>query len=201
MVTVFWKHWVREDGAGVYQTQHRAGLLLLSEGLSRLHGWSVPPEELDGLLAQGEHGKPFLPGLPEARFSVSHCKGLAVCAFAREEVGADVERPAPFTPRLPGKVLTAEEQAFLDRWGVDEEKRQELFFRLWTLKESLIKQSGEGLSRPLSAFSFRLPDYPDIGRICCSQAGLYFVQRQLAEGYILSVCSPVPIGELRIIAV
>jgi len=180
----------------LHQAEHRAGLTLLAAGLSELYGTAAPPEALEEMLGKGARGKPYLPGI---HFNISHCEGLAVCAFAAGEVGVDVEKPAPFSPRLPGKVLTAEERGLLERWGTDERKRQELFFRLWTLKESLIKHSGEGLSRPLDGFSFQFPSYPDIGEIRCSQEGLCFAQENVADGYILSVCTAGPIRELRLV--
>lgn len=199
MVTVYWRRWARQGGMNLHQAEHRAGLTLLAAGLSELYGTAAPPEALEEMLEKGARGKPYLPGRRSVHFNISHCGGLAVCAFAAGEVGADVEKPAPFSQRLPGKVLTADEREFLDCWGTDEGKRQELFFRLWTLKESLIKHSGEGLSRPLDSFSFQFPAYPDTGEIRCSQTGLYFVQQNVADGYILSVCTDTPIGELRLI--
>ncbi len=48
-----------------------------------------------------------------------------------------------------------------------ESKRTEMFFRLWTLKESFLKASGHGLKKPLDSFSI---DIGDDGTIMVDQS-------------------------------
>lgn len=189
--TVLWTAWADEDGRP-RAAQHRAGLSLLRRGLETLYGISIPQEELPGRLSEGVHGKPCLPDRPDIHFNISHCQGTAVCAFAPFPVGADVEVSRPFHPRLPQRVLAPEELALLDRCG-GEEARRELFFRLWTLKESCLKCSGEGISRSLRAISFQLPGWPDTAEVRCSRPGTHFCQRRLPGGRLLALCAPLPL--------
>jgi len=190
-VTVCWTAWTGEDNR-LRAAQHRAGLSLLRRGLEGLYGISISQEELPGRLSRGEHGKPYLPDLPGVHFNISHCLGTAVCAFAPAPVGADVELPRPFYPRLPQRVLAPEELALWERCA-GEEVRRELFFRLWTLKESFLKCSGDGISRPLRAVSFQFPGWPDTADIRCSQPGAHFCQRRLPGGQIFSLCCLPPL--------
>jgi 4'-phosphopantetheinyl transferase len=107
----------------------------------------------------GPFGKPAIaPGCGDGglRFNISHTRGLAACAVAREdELGLDVEatdRPAAL--ETASRYFAADEvHAILD---AEPEKRRCLFFRFWTLKEAFIKATGEGLNRPLDSFAFSL---------------------------------------------
>ena len=48
-----------------------------------------------------EHGKPFLPGVPEVTFNLSHSHEMALVAVARTiEIGVDVERFRPLSDCL-----------------------------------------------------------------------------------------------------
>ena len=105
------------------------------------------------------HGKPAIaPGLGDEsiQFNISHTRGLVACALVRHfDVGLDVEA----SDRRHGDYATvcsafSPDEATLVS-GTPPDVRPDMFFRLWTLKESFVKATGEGLSRPLNTFSFR----------------------------------------------
>ena len=109
--------------------------------------------------APAEHGKPFalVDGAPApVSFNVSHsgCHGLiAVAAGGR--IGVDIEERV-IRHDIDGVLRTAfapDEQA--DLAAASGRRKTELLFRLWTMKEALIKALGSGLS--LDTASFTLP--------------------------------------------
>lgn len=195
-IVVYHTLWDCPPGASKRQQEHRAGLCLLSRGLADLWGLSIPAEDLPRRLAVGPWGKPCLPDYPQLHFNLSHCRGLAVCAFSPSPVGADVEPVAPCRDRVLPRLLTPSEREFFDAHPRD---RDALFARFWTLKESRLKCSGQGLSLPMTAFSLTFPDYPHVGEIRGSEPGFHFAQRLLPGGFVLSVCATAPIQGLRLV--
>jgi 4'-phosphopantetheinyl transferase len=106
------------------------------------------------------HGKPELDppcGEPPLRFNLSHTNGLAACALSRgHDVGIDVEevnRRVDFQ-LITEKFFAADEQQLVARSMPSE--RPEVFYRIWTLKEAIIKGIGSGLTLPLQDFAFTL---------------------------------------------
>lgn len=109
----------------------------------------------------GPHGKPYFPEIAgRFQFNLSHSGTKVMCvsavsADAVPEVGCDVETGESVRgdwTALAERFFTAEENAYL-LGGNDPEARETRFRRLWTLKESFIKATGEGLSRRLDSFS------------------------------------------------
>jgi 4'-phosphopantetheinyl transferase len=108
----------------------------------------------------GEYGKPELHpphGDAPVRFNLSHTNGLAACALSRgHAVGIDVEE---INRRLNFEAVTkmafASEELDLLSATVPS-ARPEVFFRLWTLKEAIIKGIGRGLSLSMRDFVFEL---------------------------------------------
>ncbi|TCT04769.1 4'-phosphopantetheinyl transferase family protein [Aquabacter spiritensis] len=97
----------------------------------------------------GRHGKPAPEAPADLHFSLTHAAGLVAVAVAwGREVGVDAEAlvPALATVQTAEVFCTPVELAAL--CAGDAAARTETFFALWTLKESLIKATGEGLSRP-----------------------------------------------------
>ena len=129
-------------------------------------------------------GKPYLPDGPY--FNLSHSGDLVVLAVDSHVVGIDVERIAPYPKAMAQRVFTPHEQAWLE-----ESKNDEVFYRLWTGKESILKALGLGLQLPPESFE-----------ICPEQAGPNFVMdrpwflcwRQL-RGHMLCCASSVPCGK------
>ncbi len=107
-----------------------------------------------GPLAFGPHGKPFFPTLPTLHFNLSHSGGTVLCALSGSELGCDVETLAAAKPELAARFFHPAERDWLA--ALPAAAQGEGFFRLWTLKESVLKATGLGLSLPLSSFAVDL---------------------------------------------
>ncbi len=114
----------------------------------------------------GKYGKPYLAGEP-VQFSFSHTQNNAVIAIAYTgSVGIDIETlPSTETcTEVADRLLTQNEDIQHLR-ALDEEYRL-AFLRYWTLKEAIIKASGEGLSRDLKEIQFeQISPAPVLSRI------------------------------------
>ncbi|MFE5858531.1 4'-phosphopantetheinyl transferase family protein [Streptomyces sp. NPDC056500] len=89
------------------------------------------------------------------RFNLSHTDGIVACVTTRgARCGVDVERPVRVLPlhRLARSVLSEREQREFDL--APPGRRQELFFRYWTVKEAYLKAIGSGMRFPMTACEF-----------------------------------------------
>ena len=187
MITLYLTTYELQEGEKKYQKEHQKGLQLLAYGLRELYDLSLTEEMLAEELGKGQHGKPYLKNYPQVHFNISHCDGLAVCAFSDAPVGVDVERIDVFKDSIVRKVLTKEEQEFLSFYK-GKEAYNELFFRFWTLKESWLKQDGSGFFRSPQEVSFKLISDGQDYTIQCSDSEVFFSQSRIQEDCILSVC-------------
>ena len=113
-----------------------AAYLLLREGLQKEYGITEPP-----VFEYGEHGKPSIVGHPEIFFNMSHCREAAICVLSNKPVGVDIESIRPYNESLARYTMSDEEMALIE----SAERRDVEFIRLWTLKEAVLKCSGEGI--------------------------------------------------------
>jgi 4'-phosphopantetheinyl transferase len=131
-----------------------------AHGLTRLalgQALSVPPASL--AFVEGPNGKPSAQrdGRPApVSFNLSHANGMvgvAVLAQPDVPVGFDLERfDRRIELEIADRYFRPEEVSWL--MGLAPGERPRGFLRLWTLKEALIKATGEGLSRELDSFWF-----------------------------------------------
>jgi 4'-phosphopantetheinyl transferase len=87
-------------------------------------------------------------------FSLSRSESKALVAISdKYEVGIDLERirPIPEWRSITSGFFTSGELAYLDGLG---KAAGTHFLRLWTLKEAVLKTTGDGLSGSLSDFEF-----------------------------------------------
>ena len=94
---------------------------------------------------KGPHGKPYLEGHPDFCFNVSHSLNTCAVAFGSTPVGIDIEYLRKVNLNISRRFFTDEERRLI---ATDED-----FFIIWTKKESYIKYTGDGLSKPLTSFS------------------------------------------------
>lgn len=110
--------------------------LLLCEGLQKEYGITEKP-----LFEYGLHGKPAIIGHPEIHFNMSHCREAVVCALSDREVGIDVESVSHYRENVMRYTMNDEEIKEI----LQAERPDVAFTRLWTMKEAVLKCTGEGL--------------------------------------------------------
>ena len=113
-----------------------AAYLLLCEGLRKEYGITEPP-----VFVYGEHGKPAIVGQPHIHFNLSHCREAALCVLADRPVGCDIETIREYKDSLVHYTMNDEEIRQIQA----AERPDVAFTRLWTMKEAVLKLSGEGL--------------------------------------------------------
>lgn len=87
-----------------------------------------------------KYGKPTLENYPDIHFNLSHSHKAILCAIAKYPVGADIE--------YIRKIDLETSNIFLNKNEIDlfHPLTNDLFFKLWTAKESYLKYEGRGFS-------------------------------------------------------
>lgn len=97
-----------------------------------------------------EKGKPAFVG-SEVHFNLSHSGDRVVCALSPMEVGCDVEIKSDNALQIAKRFFTKSEYEVISAIDNSEQINQ-LFTKVWTLKESVLKTSGVGLGHTLNDF-------------------------------------------------
>lgn len=160
-----------------------AASLLLDHALFEDQGIRLSQVELE----TGPYGKPFLAGREEVQFSLSHSGCFAVCALGGSPVGVDVERVNQQKRDYMEIAARFFHEGEYEQLGSSADPAVD-FYRLWTLKESYIKFTGEGLHRPLNSFCMELGT-PSLLR---GAAAPLFAEWDSIPGYRLSLCCEEP---------
>ena len=160
---------------------------LLGEALVRFalkKYWNLTSE--DYRIDRGEKGKPFIVGVENVFFNISHSGDYVVCAVSDREIGIDIEKRAKARMEVAGRFFHGEEVAQLKM--LEEDKQDQLFFNYWSVKESFLKYIGTGLARPLNSFIVSFSG----GGVSLFERGnklpLYVHARPVDDGYACHVC-------------
>lgn len=115
--------------------QKRSALawLLLAYGLRKEYGMEEVPK-----IRKAASGKPFFPGENMPFFNLSHSGDFAGCALHDQEIGLDIQKITEPRDSLIRRVCTPGELASL--------KSSRDFCRIWAMKESAVKLTGEGIT-------------------------------------------------------
>ena len=121
--------------------------LLLQRALREEFGLSeVPP------FCIGEHGKPVLEGYPDIHFNLSHCREAVACVVSTHPVGIDIEMVDSYDEALLPTTMNEKEQQMI----LESPHPESTFIRFWTMKESLLKLTGEGITDNLPSVLSKL---------------------------------------------
>lgn len=183
MVQIYLARYEALRGKKKRELEHQMGKKLLAKGLEELYG-IIPADENPLVFYKGEYGKPYLKDYPRIHFNISHTDGMAACGIGDRQLGIDVEQVRPYRKRVLRKVFSEAERRRLEE--IPEDEHSQYFFRIWTLKESYVKALGCGLTISLTDISF---EYSAGGTPVCSVPGVFFQQKMLQGGYILSICT------------
>lgn len=115
----------------------------------------------------GEHGKPSIKELIDdetVEFNISHSGNYALIAITlNNKVGVDIEEINPDIEHHSLSKRFFSKQENLELQGVSVEQRGDIFYRVWTRKESFIKATGEGIAFGLERFSVSLNEGGEAG--------------------------------------
>lgn len=148
---------------------HDAAYALLLEVLEQ--DWNVR----DAKIEKTSLGRPYLVGDNMPYISLSHTRGFVCCAVSEVPVGIDCERKRRITEGAVRRVCTQKELEGI-RTSDDPTDR---FLRLWTLKESISKKLGVGLTQPFQSYEIEF----DGGNPVCAGHTLFF---ELRDGFYLA---------------
>ena len=127
------------------------------------------------------HGKPMLEGI---HFNLTHTDGLVLCAVGNQPVGCDAELIKKAPRGIAERFFCTGEKNVLHK---SELMYDDVFYRLWTMKESYIKMTGEGMSLPMDAFEIQLSEPIKVFRNGVEQS--CYIKEYEVLGYKVAVCS------------
>ena len=131
----------------------------------------------------GADGKPEVEGI---FFNLSHSGHIVICATAEKEVGCDVEKIVKAPEGVAERFFHTGESAYVN--ACMGEERDHRFFRIWTMKESYIKMTGEGMSLAFDRFELLPgPEKTNVrrdGKLLSCRIMDYDI-----PGYTVSVCA------------
>lgn len=146
--------------------QCAAAYLLLKRALKEAYGIDESP-----VFEYGEGGKPTLKGHPDIHFNLSHCRKAVACVVADSPVGIDIEETRRYKESLARHAMNDEEYKEI----TESDNPDETFTKLWTMKEALLKYTGEGLRRDIKTV------------LNLSPASEVEFHTEVHEGYVVTV--------------
>lgn len=156
----------------------------------------------DYTIAYTEHKKPYLENC-NIKFNISHSGDFTICAIAKSEIGCDVQIHDPISKALENECMTKNELEFyLSR--KTEQQKYNYFYKMWTVKESIMKMLGQGLYLSPKNIETKFStskitaiindkNYEWLNLQPYTIDSLYFI-----KGYSLSVCSLLPTSNIEL---
>lgn len=134
-------------------------------------------------------GKPEQVNFPgKIYFNISHTRSMVCCALSRYPIGIDTESIKAFDS-FPGSILPLNSKEIADINQLPDSARGLRTAVCWTLRESLLKGTGEGISGLSKDFQFCLDEgevkFKSNSASCLEQ--WQFVTYSINDAYIVSV--------------
>ena len=145
------------------------------------------PQELN--FCSNSDGKPCLMTPNGIFFNLSHSGNYAVAVFSDEETGIDIEEIKPVNDQLKVARVFMSDKEYSLFSVLPEKDRQPWFYRLWTAKESFVKNTGRGVFEGLQSITIdfsgkRIMVYKDEKLL----PGYYFQEFSINPRYALFIC-------------
>lgn len=101
------------------------------------------------VFATNSYGKPYIEGVQDFHYNISHTQSAIAIAVSRTPIGVDVEHICAFDSKIAERFFCQRETKYIESDCCNAEQR---FYEIWTKKEAYVKWIGKGLSVPLNSF-------------------------------------------------
>lgn len=139
-------------------------------------------------LGYGVNGKPFLKDYPDLFFNLSHSGERVMCAVSAHEIGCDVEKIKENNLKVAKRFFQEKEYEQIINQETPQ-KRLEMFYRMWTLKESFMKVTGMGMKLPLDSFMIEISEEKITVWQEDKPENYFFKEYNLQDGYKYACCA------------
>lgn len=137
-----------------------------------LHDIGMKADNIE--FAYKNNGKPYIKN-EKVFFNISHKDDIIICGLFDYECGVDIEKIKPYKQNLAERIYSSDEIKLL----LQSDNKQEVFARIWTVKESYLKYKGIGIAANLQSVEKNI-----------QEDNLYIYSQRYNE-YIISACLPV----------
>jgi 4'-phosphopantetheinyl transferase len=129
----------------------------------------------------GKNYKPFLQNYQNIFFNISHCNCGCLCAIDNSEIGIDIQDYKSISLKNIIFRVCSDDEIKRIKYAKNSQREFCLF---WTLKESYVKYTGNGISDNLKDYNFSDVNF----NIPVKIKDLYFSAFEF-DNYIIAVCS------------
>ncbi len=119
--------------------------------------------------------KPVLISEKKLYFNISHSADFVALAISDEEVGCDIQEIRPYNPKVAKRNYCENETKLIE----ESEDKSDVFIRMWSLKESILKFTGKGIAGGLSTYDFS----PYAGEESFTAFGCCFYVKKMENAY------------------
>lgn len=131
-------------------------------------------------IAYTKNSKPFFLENENIYFNLSHSYNYVACAVSNSEIGIDIQKTIEYKPKIAQRMFA---QAEVEKIEKSDDKNI-VFTKLWSIKESYLKFTGEGIYNSLKGLDFS----NFLNRKEFEYMSLKF-KTHFIDDYFISVCS------------
>ena len=179
-------------GRSFVAAHHRRRFVAARSRLRSLLGQHLDIDPASVVFELNAYGKPRVVQAPSVHFSLSHSGDQALLALSDTlVVGADLEQVRPLDHlELARRNFHPDEVAAIESQPSESGQRQ-AFFRIWTLKEAVVKALGVGLSLPLDSFAVSIATSPPAMLVSPEDSPpVWWLQQAMTGDYCRALVAP-----------
>ncbi len=180
------------------QPLHQQRFIIARAGLRQLLARYLNISPIEIALSSEQQGKPILKNPAYSlHFNISHSADAVLYAIAQHTpLGVDIEKQrADISIDIAARFFSPAENMTLD--ATPSHEKTQMFYRIWTGKEAVIKMTGEGLFSDLTKFSVNATEITQT--ILLPNGCHAYLQFLLpAPGYAAALASGAPIKKISL---
>ena len=167
----------------------------LSEALKE---YGVLENDMD--FVYGNHGKPYLRNKSGVFLNISHSGKYVMCAAGDVEMGIDIQKHVNNRRHIAKRFFSENEYKKIENI-CELKEADKLFFDMWSVKESYVKATGEGIGDSFKDIEVMISKDGVINVVYKNVPVSYVFKKYEIDGYSAVVCACVPseISEIIVI--